>query len=110
MIAGYIIVYILDLCILFEVALSSLLRTGKVLLSCHTFRNNRQDYIFHHRLVTFLLTICAKRSVNRPNSIFNDFLPFFRFFCISVLHTCEVVVMRIEHSGVVWHVAGLLLN
>ena len=80
MIAGYIIVYILDLCILFEVALSSLLRTGKVLLSCHTFRNNRQDYIFHHRLVTFLLTICAKRSVNRPNSIYNDFLPFFRFF------------------------------
>ena len=96
--------------ILFEVALSSLLRTGKVLLSCHTFRNNRQDYILHHRLVTFLLTICAKRSVNRPNSIYNGFLPFFWFFCISVLHTCEVVVMRIEHSGVVWHVAGLLLN
>ena len=86
MIAGYIIrVYIGP--ILFEVALSSLLRTGKVLLSCHTFRNNRQDYIFHHRLVTFLLTICAKRSVNRPNSIYNGFLPFFRFFVFqSYIH------------------------
>ena len=89
MIAGYIIVYILDLCILFEVALSSLLRTGKVLLSCHTFRNNRQDYIFHHRLVTFLLTtVFAQRGQSIGRTLYiTIFCHFFVFFVFqSYIH------------------------